>query len=89
MKVIKLAILLIFVLSCSTVYQNEHQHYLGIKSILAREQYSLAVVEIIDFEKKYPESKNICELLAIHLAWKKDRGYSTEEIDKKYNDKCK
>lgn len=89
MKIIQLAMILIFVSGCATVYKNEDQHYLGIKSILARDQYSLAVVEIIEFENKYPKSEKLCELLPIHIAWRKDRGYSTEEIEKRYKEKCK
>jgi len=44
---------------------------------------------IIEFEKKYPESDMLCELLPIHIAWRKDRGYTTEEIEKRYKKKCK
>jgi len=89
MKIVRLVIISILVTGCATTYKNESQHYLGIKSILSREQYSLAVVEIIEFEKKYPESDMLCELLPVHIAWRKDRGYTTKEIEKRYKKKCK
>nr|BDT28440.1 hypothetical protein BHI3_19060 [Bacteriovorax sp. HI3] len=78
-----------FTCSCSTIYKNEHQHYLGIKSAMAKDRYSLAVKEIMEFKDKYPESNYLCELLPIQIAWKKDRNMDASKEESEFTVKCR
>lgn len=75
-------------ISCATTYENEHQHYLGIKGAMARDRYSVAALDILEFEKRYPNSDYLCELLPIHIAWKKDKNLNSKDIETKYDKKC-
>ena len=89
----KILLLVILVLtSCSSVkYKNEHQHYIGIRSFIAKDRYSLAYLEIMKFQEKYPNSRYICELYNFEIAVAKDRDYSErhiKDIEKRYDNKC-
>lgn len=81
-------LILFFGASCASTYENEHQHYLGIKGAMAKDKYSVAVLDIIEFEKKYPNSKYLCELIPIHIAWRKDKDLDVKDIENRYHEKC-
>ncbi|HXH75382.1 MAG TPA: hypothetical protein VNJ08_10485 [Bacteriovoracaceae bacterium] len=83
-----MVLILFFGVSCASTYENEHHHYLGIKGAMARDRYSVAVLDIIEFEKKYPNSKYLCELLPIHIAWRKDKDLEVKDIENRFHRKC-
>jgi uncharacterized protein (DUF2344 family) len=91
MKQLILVILLICSACSSVKYDNENQHYIGIKSLIAKDYYSKAILEIYDFQEKYPNSRYICELYNFEIAYEKDRDFSDkhiQKIEKLYNEKC-
>lgn len=81
-------IILTFFVSCASTYENEDQHYLGIKGAMVKDRYSVAVLEIMKFKEKYPNSRYLCELLPIQIAWRKDKGLDISENEKEFNEKC-
>lgn len=87
-----LLLVLAFLVSCSSVkYENEHQHYIGIKSMIAKDHYSQAFLEIMKFQEIYPNSRYICELYNFEIAVGRDRDYSKNymtDIEKRYDNKC-
>jgi len=92
-KTIKLTIyLIIFVafFSCASpyTYENEHQYYLGIRAAMAKDQYSLATARIIELEKDFSNSRYLCELYNIQIAWKNDQKLDVREVEEKYQKKC-
>ncbi len=81
----------ILVSSCATTYQNEHQHYIGIKSHIEKDHYSLATLEIMKFQENYPNSRYICELYNFEIAVGRDRDFNDKfmtDIEKRYDNKC-
>ena len=78
-------LLLVLVVSCtSTPKRTEAEYYLMIKGMMAGHHYSSANLEIIEFEKKYPKSDNICELLKIRLAYHQRQDLDTDELRNAY-----
>lgn len=55
---------------------------------MAKDRYSVAVVEIYKFEKLYPDSEYLCELYQIQVAWRSNMGYDADDIREKRKQKC-
>ena len=68
-------------LSCSTSQpESEHGKYIKIKSLIGKDRYSLAWLEIAELERIYPASSYLCELWNFQLALSKERDHSKNFI---------
>lgn len=56
-----------------------------------KDQYSLAIIEIMKLQEIYPRSRYICELYNFEIAVAKDGHYSEsriKDIEKRFDDQC-
>lgn len=75
--------------ACATTQKSEDEYLQLINGALAQDRYSLAATKIMDFQKQYPNSKHICRVLPVLIAYKKNSGLKFSESENEYDQKCR
>ena len=80
-----------FFMSCVSGKLTEDERYLLIKTDLANSRYSFASNKAREFEKDFPESRYLCELWNIQIAYYKEVNccnYALKQAEENYKSRC-